>query len=134
MTDATTNRSTDVVEYMKALDHPLKEGIERVRLGILDSNTRITEHIKWNAPSFCIDGEDRVTFRLHPKGWVQLVFHRGTRVKDSTDFVFEDRSGLLEWRAADRATVTLHDLNDIEAKETVLIETVNRWMEATRPR
>jgi hypothetical protein len=30
----------------------LKEGIERLRTAILDSNDGITEHVKWNAPSF----------------------------------------------------------------------------------
>jgi hypothetical protein len=134
MTDAMANRNADVDEYMKALDHPLKEGIEQVRLGILNSDTRITEHIKWNAPSFCMNGEDRVTFNVHPKGGVQLVFHRGTKAKDSKDFAFEDGAGLLEWRAADRAVVTLRDMSDIEAKEAALIETVNRWMEYTGAR
>jgi uncharacterized protein YdeI (YjbR/CyaY-like superfamily) len=131
MTDVTANQNADVDEFMKALDHPLKDGIERLRLGILNSNTRITEHIKWNAPSFLIDGEDRVTFNLHAKDGVQLIFHRGTKVKDSKDFVFEDGAGLLEWRSADRAIVTLRDLDDIDAKEAALVESVNRWMEAT---
>lgn len=131
MTGATANRSADVEEFMKTLHHPMKEAVGRMRLGILGANTRITEHIKWNAPSFCIDGEDRVTFRLHPKGWLQLVFHRGARVKDGTNVAFEDTSGLLEWRAADRAIVTLRDLHDAEAKQTTLVETVNRWMTAT---
>jgi len=37
---------------MSGLDHPLKEGIERLRTAILDSNDGITEHVKWNALSF----------------------------------------------------------------------------------
>ena len=66
---------------MEGLDHSLKDGIERLRAAILDSNDRITEHIKWNAPSFCYAGEDRVTFRLYPEDRVQLIFHRGAKVK-----------------------------------------------------
>ena len=31
---------------MEGLDHPLKAGIEQLRLAILDSNEEITEHIK----------------------------------------------------------------------------------------
>jgi hypothetical protein len=134
MTEVTANRSAAVDEFMKALDHPLKEGIERVRLGILGSNPRITEHIKWNAPSFCMNGEDKVTFNLHPKGRVQLIFHRGAKAKDSKDFAFEDRAGLIEWRTADRGIVTLRDMPDIDVKEAALIETVNRWMEYTGAR
>ena len=71
---------------------------------------RITEHVKWNAPSFCYAGEDRVTFRLYPEDRAQLVFHRGSRVKDDADaFAFDDDTGLLRWVANDRAVVALRD-------------------------
>jgi hypothetical protein len=75
------NRSPEVNRFMEELDHPLKGGIERLRAAILASNDRITEHIKWKAPSFCCAGEDRVTFRLYPEDRAQLVFHRGAKVK-----------------------------------------------------
>jgi hypothetical protein len=134
MSDVMANRSADVDAFMAALDHPLKEGIEQVRLGILSSNPQITEHIKWNAPSFCMNGEDRVTFNLQSKGRVQLNFHRGVKAKDSDDFAFEDSAGLLDWRTVDRGIVTLSDMNDIDAKEVALIETVSRWLEYTSAR
>jgi hypothetical protein len=76
------NRSREVDLFMSGLDLPLKEGVERLRAAILDSNDGITEHVKWNAPSFCYAGEDRVTFRLYPENRAQLVFHRGARPRD----------------------------------------------------
>ena len=104
------NRSREVERFMEGLDHPLKDEVERLRSAILDSNDRITEHIKWKAPSFCYAGEDRVTFRLYPEDRVQLVFHRGATVKgDAADFAFEDDTGLLRWVADDRAVVALRD-------------------------
>src|ERR687889_432487 len=110
---------------MRRLDHPLKEGIERLRVAILDSNERITEHVKWNAPSFCYAGEDRVTFRLFPENRVQLVFHRGAKVKDdAADFAFDDDTGLLRWVANDRAVVALRDAEDMEAKREAVVEVV----------
>ena len=54
------NRSREADLFMSGLDHPLKEGVERLRVAILNSNDGITEHVKWNAPSFCYAGEDRV--------------------------------------------------------------------------
>jgi hypothetical protein len=36
------------------------------RTDVLASDDGITEHVKWNAPSFCYAGVDRVTFRLQP--------------------------------------------------------------------
>ena len=114
---------------MADLQHPLKAGLEQLRSAILASNEQITEHLKWNAPSFCYDGVDRATFRLQPGDRLQLVLHRGAKVRDDTaDFRFEDTSGLLEWLAPDRAVVTFRDLPDVEAREAVVVDLVNRWV------
>jgi len=114
---------------MERLNHPLKEGVEQLRTAILDSNYQITEHIKWKAPSFCYAGEDRVTFRLYPENRVQLVFHRGAKVKsDAGDFAFEDDTELMRWVADDRAVVALRDVKDALAKKQALVDVVNRWV------
>lgn len=126
-----SNRSEQVDQFIKTLEHPLKEEIEKVRSIILDSDEQITEHIKWNAPSFCYQGEDRVTFRLHPADHIQLVLHRGAKVKDSKDFLYEDSTGLLEWVAKDRAVVTLVDMQDVEAKSTALSKAISQWVRST---
>jgi hypothetical protein len=111
---------------MSGLDHPLKEEVERLRTAILDSNDEITDHVKWNAPRFCYAGEDRVTFRLFPEDRVQLIFHRGSKVKgDAGDFVFDDDTGLLRWVAADRAVVALQDA---KARQRDLVDVVSRWV------
>ena len=121
------NRSREVELFMSGLDHPSKEGIERLRTAILDSNDRITEHVKWNAPSFCYASEDRVTFRLYPEDRAQLVFHRGAKIKDDAgSFTFHDDTGLLRWVATDRAVVALRDA---EARQRDLVSVVNRWVE-----
>jgi hypothetical protein len=123
------NRSQEVDRFMKRLNHPLKEGVEQLRAAILDSDDQITEHIKWNAPSFRYAGEDRVTFRLYPEDRVQLVFHRGAKVRgDAADFAFDDHTGLLRWVADDRAVVALQDVKDTEAKQRDLVDIVNRWV------
>ena len=54
--------------YMNQLNHPMKAEIEMVRRIIAGADSRLTERIKWNAPSFCLDGDDRITFNLHGKG------------------------------------------------------------------
>ncbi|MGC9665162.1 DUF1801 domain-containing protein [Planosporangium sp. 12N6] len=98
------NKTAEVDRFVAALVHPLKEGVEQLRIAILDSNEQITEHVKWKAPSFRYGGEDRVTFKLHPRDRLQLIFHRGAKVRDdSRDFVFQDHSGLLTWVTNDRA-------------------------------
>ncbi|MCP3145355.1 DUF1801 domain-containing protein [Pyxidicoccus xibeiensis] len=126
-----TNRNEEVDQFMAKLEHPLKAEIELVRSSILDASKDITEHIKWNAPSFCFKGDDRVTMRLQPKGRLQLIFHRGVKVKDSKGFTFEDSSGLLEWAAPDRGVLTLQDMKDVKAKKAALVKVVKQWMKST---
>jgi hypothetical protein len=121
-----------VQAFLRDLKHGRKDEVEAVREIILSAHPGITEQIKWNAPSFCIDGDDRITFRLQPGDRVQLVFHRGARKRDdATTFSFEDGSGLLEWVARDRALVTFEDLDDVKAKRAAFKDLVRRWMIAT---
>ena len=123
-----SNRSEEVDQFIKDLEHPLKEEIAQMRAIILDSDEQITEHIKWNAPSFCYNGVDRLTFNLHARDRIQLIFHRGAKVKDSTGFVFDDSTGLLEWAAPDRALLTIQDKQDLEAKKAALVNIVSQWI------
>ncbi|MDQ3442444.1 MAG: dihydrofolate reductase family protein [Chloroflexota bacterium] len=113
--------------------HPLKDDIVRLRATILASNPHITEQVKWKAPSFCIDGDDRVTFRLPPRGGLQLVLHRGVKVRDATGFTFLDDTGLMEW-AADRAIIRLADSAHVRARESLVVTLVHQWMDAHQHR
>lgn len=123
-------RDVDVADYLAALEHPRKPEVLALRRLILAADRGITERIKWNAPSFGVGGDDRVTMRLAPKGQVQLVFHRGAKV--ITDgFTFADPTGWLVWAAADRATLTVEDAADLKANGAAIAALVVRWMKAT---
>ena len=106
-------------------------GLGAAKRIILEADPRIGEQIKWNAPSFGYAGADRVTMRLQPGDRLQLIFHRGAKVRDSAGFEFEDGSGLMEWVAPDRAVLTLRDLEDVRARRPVLQNVVPRWIAAT---
>lgn len=125
------NRSGEVDGFMAALDHPLKAGVEQLRSAILASNSGISEHVKWNAPSFRYDGEDRVTFRLRPGDRLQLIFHRGAKVRsDGAEFTFHDRTGLITWLAPDRGVVTFPDLSAVRSRREAVVSLVNDWVRA----
>lgn len=117
-----------VEQFMATLDHPRKAEIDALRRIILAADPAITEQVKWNAPSFCYAGDDRVTFRLHPPQKVQLIFHRGAKAKDSAGFRFEDPTGLLRWAAPDRAVLAIADVAD---RHEALTDLVVRWMRET---
>jgi hypothetical protein len=124
-----TNTNAEVDQFMAALDHPQKETIGYLRAVVLGSDPGIAEHVKWKAPSFLHGGEDRVTFQLRAKKGVQLIFHRGAKVKDDQAvFKFTDDSGLLDWISSDRATVIFQDLDDVKAKEEAFVVLVRSWV------
>lgn len=122
----------DVDAFLAGFSHPMREPILELRAAILSANPTLTEHIKWNAPSFCHDGDDRVTFRFAPKGdSVQLIFHRGAKAKAIEGFRFDDPSGLLVWAAADRAVLTLSTADAFERHRAQIASLVTAWVAAT---
>lgn len=126
-------RSPKVDEFIAHLPHARTTEIEHLRNAILDSSADITERIKWNAPSFCCDGDDRVTLRLQPGDRVELIFHRGAKKRhDVAGFTFADPSGLITFVTPDRGVVALADLADTEGKTPAIVGVVEAWMRATR--
>jgi hypothetical protein len=117
-----------VEEFLAELDHPRAADVRRIRAAIMASNDQITEHVKWQAPSFCFRGEDRVTFRLFPADHLQLVFHRGAKPQTTEGFEFGDDAGLLRWVAADRAVLTVGDPAELADQEQAIVALVNRWI------
>jgi hypothetical protein len=113
---------------MAALDHPLKGVVEAVRAALTGSNPNIGEQIKWNAPSFTWQGEDKVTFNIRPKTPLLLIFHRGVKAKDSAGFSFADETGLMEWKAPDRAVVTIGSADEWDANGAAITGLIRRWM------
>ena len=123
---------TSVAHYLATLEHPLKLEIEQLRALILETNEDLTENIKWNAPNFCLNGEDRITMRIHPPKQLQLIFHRGAKVQEQPkDRLISDNSGLLTWKTNDRAVATFANSTDILAKSSALSAAINAWLRAT---
>ena len=118
--------------FFDQLDHPLKPAMDLIRNIILGVDDSITEHIKWNAPSFCHSGDDRITFNLHKSGHILLIFHRGAKPRPpkGSGRLIDDRSGFLEWPANERAVLKLTSLDDAMAKKAILESIVRMWIEA----
>jgi hypothetical protein len=127
--DGVGTHSAEVEQFLADLQHLLKAGVLQLRAAILPSDLAITEHVKWNASSFCYDGPDRVTFRLQPRGRLQLTFHQGANVRaDTAGFVFEDPSGLMTWLAPDRAVIDFPGLGPVTTHQAQVVALVDRWV------
>lgn len=122
------NRTLEVDAFLDGIEHPLKTEVQQLRLAILAAEPAITETIKWNAPNFRYEDEDRVTFQLQPRDSVQLIFHRGVRVRDDRDeFQFDDPTGLMAWRGSDRGILTL-PAEEATTRQGAVTELVRRWV------
>lgn len=132
----TSQHTNEVDDFIKNLEHPLKKGVVLLREIILSVDKEITEHIKWNAPSFCHNDDDRITMnseaRILKDNFISLMFHRGAKKKDPKGFKFADDEGLFEWLAPDRALMKFKTIKDIEANKSVLKKVVKKWMLATK--
>lgn len=125
------NRNTKVDEFLDALDHTRRSEVQQIRLAILAAEPEITETVKWNAPNFRFEEVDRVAFKLQPRDSVQLIFHRGARIRDDQDkFRFDEPTGLLKWLSPDRGVVTLSDADETGRLQEAVSDLVRRWVRA----
>ncbi len=120
-----------VADLVSALDDHTREQVQLLRdlIGSLDAD--LTEHIKWNAPSYVFDGEDRITMNLRNKqGLVKLVLHMGaTRPEDKKGVpVLLEDAGIVEWASDIRGLITFADADDIRAKQPALRDVLTRWL------
>jgi hypothetical protein len=125
-----SDNSRAVDEFMAKLDRPERTKMEAVRSVILSADPRITEGIKWNAPS-CYCREWFATFNRSPKAknLVQVIFHRGAKAKPSGNSRYvEDPAGILEWITHDRCIARFDDMKDIDAKREALRSVVAQWV------
>jgi hypothetical protein len=116
----------DDESFLATLDHPRTQEIVDVRQIILGADPRITEGIKWNAPSFRTT-EWFATFHLRAKAGLQVILHLGARARGGPDIAFDDP--LLVWLGKDRASVAFRDAADVAAKREALSALIRRWIE-----
>lgn len=129
-----SNKSSEVTEFLNELNHPFRKEIEELRDHILVSNKNLTENIKWNAPNYCFENEDRITMRIQPMTTkVQLIFHRGAKKQEKPkDRLIANKSKMLVWKENDRAIITFKNSKEIEKGKADLEEIINEWIKASK--
>lgn len=122
------------LEFMAGFDDERKPLVEALLEAIAEAVPALTETIKWNAPSFCFNGKDRLTIMLHKKDRVGLILHTGVKPKEDKKAprLFTDDTGLLEWNSNIRATISFFDLADFLSKRDLFKKGVRRWIEETK--
>jgi hypothetical protein len=122
LSPSTENGKAIVDAYMRDVDHPFKAEMEAVRRIILGASPKLSERIKWNAPSFHYK-EDLGAFNPRATEYAHLIllFPGGAGM--------DDDSGLLEGKHKDRREAKFRNLADVEAKRPALERLVKRWVE-----
>jgi len=110
--------SEQVAQYMAALEHPMKAEIEALRAIIKGANAKISERIKWNAPSYYYQ-EDIVTFGppARKPDEILLVFHHPAVVKINSD--------LLQGDYKDRRLATFKSMEEVLANREEVSRIIN---------
>jgi hypothetical protein len=120
-----------VEECLADLSEDKRIQVNMLRELIQKSEPGLEEHIKWNAPSYIYDGEDRITFNLMNKqGVVKLILHMGATRKENKQGtpVMLDESGLIEWSSDIRGMITFTSIEDINSNLTSLSKIIKQWL------
>ena len=120
----------DVENHLRGLDETSRALVDRVREIVRAAHPDLDEQIKWNAPSFAHQGDDRITLGLERKGGVRIVLHRGAKTKATEDFRFADPDGLARWPAPDRGVILVADRETAAAKREAITALCRRWIKA----
>ena len=124
----------EVTEFLNELNHPFRNEIEELRDVILASDKNLVENIKWNAPNYSFENEDRITMRIQPMTTkVQLIFHRGAKKQEQPkDRLIANKSKMLLWKENDRAIITFKSKQEIENGKSELEKIINEWLTAAK--
>ena len=120
-----------VEEFLADLSEEKMAQVNLLRTLILEAKPTLDEHIKWNAPSYVLDGEDRITFNLiNKQGVVNLVIHMGATRKENKKGapILKDESGLIAWSSDIRGMLTFTKIEDITSNETALKKIIQDWL------
>ena len=123
------NLSAEVTGFLDKLDHPFRKEIEQLRFIILSAEAGLTESIKWNGPNYSFAGEDRITMRIHPPKQLQLIFHRGAKVKTQPkDKLIQEDFKLLVWKENDRAVASFKNREELVKSADNLKSLIKAWI------
>lgn len=124
------NKYKTVDEFIRSLDSAKQHQVQTLRRYILHESPKLAEHIKWNAPSYQKDSEDRITFNVAGKdGFVKLVLHMGaTRAEDKRAAPLLDDAALVEWVSDIRGYMTFKTIGEIVSNEKEIKRTIRNWL------
>ena len=105
--------------------------INKLRELILHTEPRLVENLKWNAPNYVYNDEDRITFNLMNKqNVVKIIIHMGATRKENKKAspVLGNGQGLVEWNSDIRGTIRFNGMSDISLKKEPFQTLISDWL------
>ena len=123
------NDSAGVTSRIAAMAHPMTHAIEVIRKSILQTDTAITEGVKWNSPSFYCNGWFATVGARKPDR-LEIVLHHGAKVRADAKLreTMKDPDQLLKWAAPDRAILMVCSDTDLKAFQPKLKKIIKQWV------
>ncbi len=113
-------RNPDVDAWFERYDNPQKSLVLAVREVVLGADDRVSEAIKWQAPTFMYHG-NIASFFPKTKQHVSLMLHTGARLPDPF--------GPLEGSGETGRVAKFADAEDLAAKRGALEGLIRSWIE-----
>ena len=111
--------STEKVDaWMAAYDNPQKDLVQSVRETIMAADDRISEDIKWQAPTFVYKG-NLASFFPKAKKHASLMFHKGADIPGD----FPNLTG----EGKEARSFKVADLDDLQSKQDELQSIIRAW-------
>jgi hypothetical protein len=125
-----SDKQENVDAFLSALNHPQEGLIQELRATIRSVGPELTEGIKWNAPSYALEGKDIITLNFHYVDYVTIVFHTGPEGKDTHTKtpLFVDDTALLDWAADKRALLKIPSTDFLHESREEIEKVIALWI------
>jgi len=110
--------AADVDAWFERYDNPMKPVVQRIREIVLEADPRVTETVKWQAPTFIYKG-NLASFYPRSRQHASLLFHQGARIPGTHP--------RLEGSGDTSRVMKIGSLDDAEAARTELVAIVKAW-------
>ncbi|HET9757954.1 MAG TPA: DUF1801 domain-containing protein [Candidatus Limnocylindrales bacterium] len=111
-------RQPEVDAWFERYDNPMKDVVQRVREIVLDTDPRVDECIKWQAPTFTYKG-NIASFYPKSRQHASLMFHLGAKIPGMYP--------RLEGSGDTSRVMKVADLDEAEAARPELESIVRAW-------
>ncbi|WP_373635594.1 DUF1801 domain-containing protein [Yoonia sp. SS1-5] len=111
-------KNPDVDAWLDAYDNPMKPVVEALREVILDADPRVSETIKWQAPTFVYKG-NIASFFPRSRKHASLMFHKGADIPGDFQNLMGDGKDARSFKAA--------TLEEVDQKSAELRAIIKAW-------